>query len=218
MRKKFILSLAIAMTILLSACGSSSEVPENVKTLQHKIDKALESEPTYDDIAEIKELYDDLLKAEQEMITNYDKIEAMNKIDSNVVSCVFAANKLRDQLKNPNSLEILSAKCYENDGTVAIMIDYNASNDLGGTVEDYYYCLLDTPTEDNGTWSCKLDHLFAGECDLELVNAALGSNSSTSSQETARKAFSKGESSAIEVNPSQIMDNIDMAITELASE
>ena len=233
-RRLLILVLvAVVLSTSLSACGNKDtsnatadteqeiEVPEDVRKLQHKIDKALESNPSYEDLLEIKEMYDDLLNAEQEMIENYDEIEKMFKVDSNTVACVFAVNKLKDQLKNPSSLEIISAKCYELVGTVYIWINYSASNSYGGTVESDYYCVVDNPTEENGQWSCKLDDLFATYYRMDILNAAMASLSSSSSssndsQEYAERMFQKD--TAKTVDPKRIMDNIDMYIYEIPSE
>ena len=216
------------MSILcLTACSSGNteknneksvaeDAPEAVKTLQHKIDKALESEPTYEDIVEIMEEYDDLLKAEQDMITNYDKIEAMNKIDANVVSCVFAANKLKEHLKNPNSLEIIEAECGIDGDTIAVKLDYKADNSIGGSVEDEYYCLMDTPVENNDKWTCQLDAYFASLYNQEMIGSLLGSNSrGGDSQKEAKDHFDKYSDEVVEVSVDQIMDNIDMSITEI---
>lgn len=82
---------------------------EYVKDLQHKIDKALESDPSYEELIEIRDDYDELLKSEQEQIKNYDKIEEMFTVSEEVVAGVFAANALKERLKNPSSLKILSA-------------------------------------------------------------------------------------------------------------
>ena len=62
---------------------------EYVKDLQHKIDKALESDPSYEELIEIRDDYDELLKSEQEQIKNYDKIEEMFTVSEEVVAGVF---------------------------------------------------------------------------------------------------------------------------------
>jgi outer membrane lipoprotein-sorting protein len=55
MRKmKVVFVCIVALCIMLSACASKeTELPEMVRAVQHKIDKALESEPTYSDLLEI---------------------------------------------------------------------------------------------------------------------------------------------------------------------
>jgi hypothetical protein len=212
MKKEGFIAVVVAMAIVFTACGNASkepeapEVPEAVKTLQHKIDKALESEPTYDDLIEIQEEYDDLLMAEQEMITNYDKIVAMNTIDSKLVSCVFAANRLKERLKNPSSLEINSAYCYESDMTDYVKINYSASNDLGGMKDGEYYCMTTIPTEKDGVWQCAYDSYY--KVDLAL-DSMMGSDNA---QSTGKIEFLRYESNATEMTPKQIMDNIDLKI------
>lgn len=219
MKRKLFVTITMCFCLLLSACGGGGsngkqEVPESVKTLQHEIDKALESNPTYEDIAKIKSEYNGLLNSEQAMITNYDKIEDMYPIDANVVSCIFAANQLKKQLKNPSSLDIINASCGNADGTIAIKLSYKASNNVGGAVENTYYCLVDTPKENNGSWSCKLDDLFSSYYNIELINGALGNKTKgNTSQGTAKEKYDKAKN-IIDISVQQISDNIGMSITE----
>lgn len=213
---KKIISYILVMSLVAICITSCGGKPESVKNLQHKIDKALESnEPSYDDIIEIINEYDGLLKEEQAMITNYDKIEEKNKIDANVVSCIFAANKLRAMLKNPNSLKLYSAKCYDDKVMVSIDLEYSAENNVGGTLEDHYYCLIDPPIENNGEWSCKLTDFFAAEYKLDVIKGELDDIGGRSSQKTAKDLYEISKDRAVTVNANQIMDNIDMPITEI---
>lgn len=139
----------------------------------------------------------------------------MSILSEEVVGCVYVANKLKDQLKNPNSLNIISANCINDKTSMYIEMVYSASNSLGGTVENKYYCIIDIPTENNGKWSCKLDDLFASYYRLELVNGALGSKNAITSQEHAQKSYKRYSDKAIAVNANQIMDNLSLEITEI---
>ena len=233
MRKKLLLGILISIfSISLSACGNdienqsennaatTQEISEEVRTLQRKIDKALEVEPSYEDLIEIRELYEDLLNAEQEQVTNYDNIEKMFTLSDGTVACIYAANILKDNLKNPSTLNVISASCVKDTTfeTIYIKIDYAADNNVGGTVENEYYCMVDVPIEDeNGNWSCKLDDLFESSYNLELINGMLGTSSGMSSQDTARQRYNSHSNDAIEVNAAQIMDNLDLPITDLPS-
>lgn len=214
MKKISILVLALIISLLLCSCGGASQGNEETQkseaviTLQHKIDKALESEPSYDDLMEIKNLYDDLLNDEQAQITNYDKIESMFSLSEETVGCIYATNKLMSQLKNPNSLNLISASCYSGSNSMYIKIEYSADNNLGGTVEDEYYCMVDIPTESNGIWTCELEEQFQIKYTLDLFN---GSNKA---QTLARENYDKIANSAIEVSTNQIMDNIDLEIAD----
>lgn len=236
MRKKILLMMiAVCLLLSLSACSASAEqtvkeeateveeteveIPEMVRSLQHKIDKALESEPTYDDIVEIQNEYDDLLMAEQAMIKNYDKIEKMVAIDENLVSCVYAAQKLQARLKNPSSLQIISAKCCNTPTKVAVKLDYSATNDLGGTVESTDYCLVVPPTQnEQGEWTCYYDYLYATVLQGELIDAlsesitGVSTRVGRSSDDIVRDSYEEG--SAIEVNAHQVMDNLSLSILE----
>lgn len=205
--KKKILSVFIVCMLCFGFTACGKKVPEAVESLQHKIDKTLESEstPDYEDIVEIEELYDDLLNEEQSMITNYDKIKAMYAIDSNLVSCVYAANDLKDRLKNPNSLEIISAECYNEGEDTTVKIEYSAENIVGGTKEDDYYCIVNTPTENNGQWYCTLKPIFY------YVRTT---NGESEAQYNSMIRFSKGGDNVVEVNAKQIMDNLNMTIID----
>lgn len=225
MRKKCCVWLLLSVLIVgLCACSSDfknksdEKMSEEVRILQRKIDKALESEPSYEDLIEIRELYEDLLNAEQEQVTNYDRIEGMFSLSYETVACIYATNKLKENLKNPSTLNVISASCVKDSSfeTLCIKIDYTADNNVGGTVEDEYYCMVDVPIKDeNGNWSCKLDDLFEKFYNLELLNGALRTSSRISSQDKARKEYNRYSDDATEVNAVQIMDNLNLSITDL---
>ena len=214
MKKISIFVLALMMSLLLCSCGNTTQGEEEiqtsqaVKTIQHKIDKALESEPTYDDVMEIKNLYNDLLKDEQAQIKNYDKIESMFSLSKEAVGCIYATNTLKENLKNPNSLNLITASCIIDSDEMYIKIEYSASNDVGGTVENDYYCVVDTPTENNGNWTCGLEHLFQVNYTLDLLNGG------DEAQSHAEDEYEHCTSTPTEVSVNQIMDNIDLEISD----
>lgn len=108
----------------------------------------------YDSISECSKALSQFRKIIKQTNTEY------STIDSNLVSCVYAANDLKDRLKNPNSLEIISAECYNEGEDTIVKIEYSAENIVGGTKEDDYYCIVNTPTENNGQWYCTLKPIF----------------------------------------------------------
>lgn len=201
---------------------------EYVKDLQHKIDKALESDPSYEELIEIRDDYDELLKSEQEQIKNYDKIKEMFTVSEEVVAGVFAANALKERLKNPSSLKILSAgysssydeidKEYGMEDVMGavVKLDYTATNDMGGEVEDTYYCWQYVPVEEDGKWTCKYNDIFWSLLPGEAMGNLAGSDEKSQAQKMAEEQYNDYE--IIELEPEQIMDNIDMDITVLKNE
>lgn len=194
--------LCLCMVLSLVACGGSSsktvEVPDYVKSLQHKIDKALESTPSYDKIAEIKREYNDLLKSEQAMIKNYDKINALNPMDIHTVASIVAVKKLKAYLKDPNSLTLLSvSSTLGNQGVGTIKLTYTASNSYGGTVtEEWYYQFL-LVKQDNGKWECKVGF----------------TDNTKSSQNLAKDAYTREKSlNSHSVDVQLVMNNLDLSI------
>lgn len=196
------------------------DAPDNVKLVQHKIDKALESEPSYQDYAEIKNLYEDLLKAEQEMIENYDQIESQFCLSEKEVACIFSAQLLKGMLKAPDSLQITDVQCasYKNDGGLLIpivLIKYSATNGFGGTVTDTFYCCLDNmPSYDeaNDEWSCELQLLYKMKIQYE---AKYGYPHQSSAQEYGRDEFNACTEKE-NVDPTVIMENINMKIKDVS--
>ena len=211
MKKNTLLLLlsVLAAFVIVSCAKPEPKIPENVKEVQHKIDKALESEPTYSDLVEIRTLYDDLLKAEQEMVTNYDQIKELMKIDSNVVSCVYAVKYLRKNLKNPSSLQLYSAQCCSHEGKDVVKFKYSATNSYGGAITDDYYFVLTTPKEKNGQWSCKMDETFAAFILGDMIDYG-----SVSSQDIGKTDWTMYKGNAVNVDISQISDNIGMTIID----
>lgn len=225
---KKLVTIVLILSVCLCVTGCAN-TPEAVKTLQHKIDKALESEPKYDDLVKIQEEYDALLKAEQEMVKNYDKIQEMAKPDYYTVGCVFVIkNYLLDRLKSRESFKLLSAECYDRKDLVKgdrdiipIKIKYSASNAYGGTVENELYSIVYRPDEKDGKWYCSLEKSYEISYDLDVLrnyadaitgNSA-GKTPKSSSQEQAKREFSYGKKEEIvNLNPSKIMSNIDLEI------
>lgn len=225
MRKKVLnIVLVYLLMCFITGCGSNKEaerVPENVSIVQHKIDKALESEPTYKDIVEIKDLYDDLLYSEQELVKGYDKIEEMLQISSKDVACIFAIQTLKGNLKAPNSLEIsavnyMTYKNNNDEDRIGIQIEYSAQNSFGTNIADTYYCLETIPVydEQSSTWLCDLDELFRAKSIYEeKYSGTVGS----SSQSCAKSEFETAENvESMEID--KIIKNIDLKITDLYDE
>ena len=144
-KRRMFFVCAVILCIMLSACASKeAELPEMVKAVQHKIDKALESEPTYADLLEIQDDYDELLKSEQELVKNYDRIEKMiSEADASASSddslqySIAAVNMLKKYLKHPDTLDIRKLEYGErtNEGVNVVHfvhIEFAAENEVGG--------------------------------------------------------------------------------------
>lgn len=234
MKKGLCFILALVMCLTLCACGNSVskeqqdneqtvQVSEEVKTVQRKIDKALESEPSYESLMEIRDLYESLLAKEQAQVENYDKLERLFQLNNEEVAGVFAINKLKGRLKNPSSLEVLSVNSITYIDTCMIKIDYTAENNVGGTKEGTYYCLVNAPTYDKNSnkWSCGLNSLFISKLSLEatssLTQADLFKNES---QRYAKEQYNKydGSGKTTTLEPAKLMDNIDLHIIEVEDE
>lgn len=225
-----VVALSVLMAFSMVACTGkvSEDVPENVKEVQHKIDKALESEPSYKDLKEIQELYDDLLNAEQEKVENYDKIEQLLKPSETDVACAYAVLNLKYQLSNPSSLAVNSAKCSLSSGTagnkeVYVKIEYSAANGYGAMIDDTFYCVEECPKYVNGKWKCKLQDSYSRNYQLDLLNtlydAQMGrSGSHSEAQEKARQAYennAKGQS-IVKVDVDRLNDSQSIAIEDLS--
>ena len=174
--KKIVSIILLTSLVACSILGCGKKIPENVKEVQHKIDKALESEASYENVKEIQDLYNELLKEEQEMITDYEKIEEMYVIDENVAGSIFAAKTLKSLLKNPNSLELLSASCGKAEGKMVIKLEYVATNGFGGASDDDFYCLIEMPKEENGVWNCELEEAYSLVLDVDMYSILLGTD------------------------------------------
>ena len=215
---KRMIARVLSAVMILSLCACGNGVSEEARAVQHKIDKALESTPTYGELEEIRESYNDLLEEERATVKDYDKIEPLFELNATEVSAVYAVQQLKDRLKNPSSLKLLSvaiSKPYENT-SVPIKIDYTAENNIGGTVEDTYYCVVSLATydKDNDTWSCGLESLFQSRYRLELVNSLLGSKSSIEgSQEYAKKEYNRGKPANLDAE--KIISNQALTIKEV---
>lgn len=213
MKKSIALFMALVMCLSLCACGKSAS--DEVRSVQRKIDKALESEPSYENLVEIRDLYEELLLEEQKQIKNYDKLKPLFQLNSTEVAGVFSVKQLMGELKNPSSLELLSASSVINTTSIAVKIDYTAENSMGGTNEKTYYCLVSIPTYDEALdeWSCSLEESFESLCNLEAVDYLLGRNTYTlSSQEYAERAYNGKESTPLEA--AKLIDNVDLYIAE----
>ena len=96
----------------------------------------------------------------------------MFTVSEEVVAGVFPANALKERLKNPSSLKILSAGYSSSYDEIdkeygikdvmgaVVKLDYTATNDMGGEVEDTYYCWQFVPVEEDGKWTCKYNDIF----------------------------------------------------------
>lgn len=218
MKKLFLMFLTLVMCVSLWGCGGSQEenaktqepettqveIPQEVKDLQRKIDKALETEPAYDSLKEIKSLYDELLNAEQAMIVNYDKIEEMFVLDELEIMTIYAVNDLKSGLKNPNTLELFSAEITKDlflDFYV-VYIEYSAENSLGGKVENSYYSVVESAQDEKtGEWLCKLEAVFDSQSVLNPTEA----------QKYAKKEY-EGNKEYFAMDVDKIKDNLDYPI------
>lgn len=217
---------ACALALIFFACGE--KMSEEAYAVQRKIDKALESEPTYEDLIEIREGYDDLLIEEQETIQNYDQIQEKLKVTDSEVAAIYAINVLKDRLKNPSSLEIISAGVTSHtdiSSTWYVEINYTAANDVGGNLEDVFYWEVEVPVYNENTdrWSCGSDPDFAemseDEALLNYLWGIVGGNQNTqSSQELARSNYEAGKDRVSVLSAQKLMDNIDLPIDELEGE
>ena len=205
--------LLLSLVVCLCACATNSnsspgnnstkteDVPEAVSSLQHKIDKALESEPSYEDWIEIKEEYDDLLKAEQDMITGYDKVAAKFALDRETVACIATAQKLKGMLKNPSTLKITGVEVRKEKIKYIVKLDYSAENNVGGTVEDTYYCSFSDINEEDGKWTYRLDFVFTAFMDFDRQ------------QSNFEDKFKKGDAAG-SVDLKMVQDNLNLTLIE----
>lgn len=214
MKKLITLFLAFAMCLSLCACGKG--VSDEVKAVQRKIDKALEGEPSYESLVEIRDLYENLPLEEQEQIKNYDKLEPLFQLNSEEVAAIFSINQIKSGLKNPSSMELLSVSSVVNTTNIAVKIDYTATNSAGGTTEKTTYYVVSIPTYDEALdeWSCGLDEAFESQRNLEAIDYLLGRDIYTnSSQEYAERAYSGKESTSLET--AKLIDNADLYIAKM---
>lgn len=215
MKRLSMLFLAMVMCLSLCACGSS--VSEEVRVLQEKIDKALEGEPAYENLVEIREQYENLSAEEQEQVENYDKVEQFLQLNSTEVAGIFSINQLKGMLFDPSSFELLSISGVASDTKVAIRIDYNAEAVTGGTVEGTYYFLVDVPTYDEASdeWSCGLDEEFVNRYDTEVSNlfAGIDTEEADTSQYYAEAEYNGGTPVTLDI--AKLSDNADLYIAEI---
>ncbi len=169
--KKIRLAIIFISILFLFGCQttggmSGDEVPELVKNIQHKIDKALESNPSYSDLIEIQNDYDELLIAEQEQVRDFDKIQTMindykrNASDSESYKYAEeAVGILQKRVKHQNTLDIkkISYSIYKSSYTYKVVyIEYFADNDLGGNVAgEAYYCIYEPGDAFGEVWGGK---------------------------------------------------------------
>lgn len=224
-----VVALSLLMAFSMAACAE--RVPENVKEVQHKIDKALESEPSYKDLKEIQELYDELLSAEQEKVERYDKIEQLLQPSETDVACAYAVLNLRYELSNPSSLVVNSATCSLSGRTVIstgnkevyVKIEYIAANGFGAMIDDTFYCVEECPKFVNGKWECKLQDSYLRNYQLDLLNtlydAQMGrSGSHSEAQEKAQREYENNANGQpiVEVDVDRLNDIQSMAIDDLS--
>lgn len=143
MRTRCLVSLIAIMFVLTFVGCGFQPTSEYVTNLQHKIDKAIESEPTYADLKEIVNEYDELLAAEQEQVNNYNKIQQMISDyesdvlnDESVTFSVKAIEIMKTHLKHPDTLDIRSIeylKGSEVNETQTVHIKFAADNEVGGS-------------------------------------------------------------------------------------
>lgn len=193
-----------------AADNINQDMPERVEELQHKIDKALESEPTYSQILDIKQEYNDLLLSEQSMINNYDKILAINSVDANVACAVHTVDKLKKILKHPGSLEINSVQVSALDTTylIVVKIDYAAENDLGGMMYDEYYWEYSDVKNEGDKWTYTNDAL-----QLYIKYQSVGGFNGQQPEEHAKEDFGK-YGKIIDIDKSLVIDNSDLVVEE----
>ncbi|WP_022761970.1 hypothetical protein [Butyrivibrio sp. AD3002] len=179
MKKKLsIFVVSVVLAIAFIGCGKT-ETSEMVKAVQHKIDKALESNPSYADLTEIVNDYDELLIAEQEQVKDFDKIEkkisdyqkaASN--DESIQRSVRAIEMIKEQLKHPNSMEIRSIEYGEqtnDDINIAkhVHIEFAADNEVGGSAVGaamYTYIYYPNGDNTNKEWIYfDSDNMYAGD-------------------------------------------------------
>jgi len=218
--KKRILSYIVATLMCLSllSCGSKEpKIPENVQVVQREVDKALESTATYSDLKEAQALYNDLLKEEQSLVRQYDLIEKKLALTEYEVAAIFSIQELKQYLKNPSSLKLISLSVTKNSlDEYFVKIDYSATNDFGGNVDDTFYTSTDLPTYDSTqkTWSCKFTNMYI----IERRYALYGSGSMDKLQKDAKDDYDSKASNAIYLDIEKITDNINLSITKIPSE
>ena len=216
--KKFVaLSCACILTINLFACGE--KMSEEAESIQRKIDKALESEPTYEDLVEIQNGYNDLLMEEQETIQNYDQIQEKLKLTDLDIAAIYTANQLKGMLKNPSSLELLSAGVAidDKDPKYYVKLVYTAANNVGGNIEDTFYWIVTKPSYDEAQerWGCRTEPDFLDAYETEaLLNSLIGTDDHYF-QDSAGSSYDHFIEESGELSPQKIMDNIDTPIYEV---
>ena len=201
----------ITSVVLLCSC-----TPSNVKSIQHKIDKALEATPSYDSLKEIQISYDELLSDEQDMVKNYDKIQSLLELNANDIAGIFAVGTLQNELANPNSINLISATKKE-DGkeNIIVQIEYSAENSFGANEEDVYYIVLMKPdyNQQENIWSCGIEQGFNIALNLDRVNSLLNSLQSSSAtnentaQQEAQRDYQKIENEE-SLDKDKILDNL----------
>lgn len=217
---KHLVVTSCACVLAMGLFSCSLMMSEEARAVQRKIDKALESEPTYEDLVEIQNDYDDLLLKEQETIKNYDKIEEQLKVTASDVAIIYSANQFKPKLKNPSSLEIISASVTpvnSEDGGYYVKLDYTATNSFGAALEDIVYWQVEQPVYDESTdqWSCKTNDDFAEWMEIDEEYESLTGIESNDCQEMTQIHYENSEYGEIDANVEKIKNNLDMSISDL---
>lgn len=248
MEKLIALLMALVLCLPLCACGNNasegidqeisaatdesqgaeetSSMSEEVRTVQRKIDKALESDLSYEKLVEIQNLYEELLSDEQKQIKNYNSFKALLQLDRADVAAILSINKLKELLENPSTLELLAVDCVTARYVDCMMvkINYTAANEYGIRSDATSYFTVDIPTYNymSKVWSCKLEdsfnRLWTFYDDDSYVLAGFGflqTKTKNDAQKEAKQSYDREVSSGgdfVSLDPVKLLYNIDLNI------
>lgn len=197
MKRIMLVLLCLCMVFSLVACGGSTSttkvetVPESVKALQHKIDKAMETPPTNERIEEIKKEYGDLLSSEQAMVKNYEKVIEMYTVDKHTLSCIVAVNEIQSTLSSTSSFRLVEAECSMlSDYSGVLKITYK----VNGTENKYFRTFSMTSDIKTDRWTCKV------KADSEQ------------SAKDIFKGVALGMYKSVKVDTNQVMNNLNVSV------
>jgi len=223
MKKKWIIGLIFAVLLVtMMACGSSAQEPipeekteslsEYVIAVQRKVDKALESNPTYSDLKKVKEAYDELLSSEQAQIKNYDKIEEMLELTDVEIAVIYGIQELKKYLVIPSSLDVKDILVVAFGSNYLVEMDFTSENKAGGSVENLYYVWMENAVKDESTgrWSCELSNLYKGYLIDDQNSGYLGKMNELSEAWYNTREFMKEHINLeVEVDLEKVMANVD---------
>lgn len=187
MKRKCLIAVIGAMSILLAACGSSggNDKQDSGGTVENHyfVDGKELSEEEY------KEYLDEKEKQKEELNRELTEDEK---------AAIYTIQQLRDSLKNPHSMKLYSIKYKkgsENSRYILFSVEYSAENNVGGTVEDTLYYQFD-------------NEIYSDNSEKALSARMFGC------KEVEFNKYFKSKYEEIEIDVDRVLNNIDIDVLE----